>query len=77
MSTKNSIATIVEITYPSILDSMTDIAYFQDKAILTTKNSIVKQINDYMFGFDSRQINCEGPGAQVDGLVERMVIKID
>nr|ABN05814.1 Translation factor [Medicago truncatula] len=60
MSTKNSIATIVEITYPSILDSMTDIAYFQDKAILTTKNSIVKQINDYMFGFDSRQINCEG-----------------
>jgi len=27
---------------------MTDIAYFQDKAILTPKNSIVRQINDYM-----------------------------
>jgi ATP-dependent DNA helicase PIF1 len=27
---------------------MTDITYFQDKAILTPKNSIVKQINDYM-----------------------------
>jgi hypothetical protein len=48
MNTKNSIATIVKITYPNILDSMTDIAYFQDKSILTPKHSIVKQINDYI-----------------------------
>ncbi|KEH25468.1 PIF1-like helicase [Medicago truncatula] len=35
-------------TYPNLLDGMTDISYFQDKAILAPTNSIVDQIKDYM-----------------------------
>jgi len=50
-----SIAITVETTYPNILDSMTNIAYFQEKAILTPKNSIVKQINDYMLDLIPRK----------------------
>jgi len=42
------VQSIVDNTYPNMLDSMTDISYFQDKAILAPTNSIVDQINDYM-----------------------------
>ena len=47
-STSNHVQSIVESTYPNLLDSITDISYFQDKAILAPTNSIVDQINDYM-----------------------------
>jgi ATP-dependent DNA helicase PIF1 len=33
---------------PNVLDSMSDITYFQDRDILAPKNSIVDQINEYM-----------------------------
>jgi len=47
-SAGDPLAAIVESTYPNILESMSDIGYFQNRAILTTKNSIVEKINDYM-----------------------------
>jgi len=47
-STGDPLAAIVESKYPNILESMSDIGYFQNRAILTTKNSIVEKINDYM-----------------------------
>ena len=47
-SAGDPLATIVESMYPNILESMSDIGYFQNRAILTTKNSIVEKINDYM-----------------------------
>jgi len=49
-SARDPLATIVENTHPNILESMSDISYFQNRAILTTKNSIVKKINNYMLG---------------------------
>jgi len=36
-STRDPLAAIVESTYPNILESMSDIDYFQNRAILTTK----------------------------------------
>uniref|UniRef100_A0A494G8U4 ATP-dependent DNA helicase n=1 Tax=Solanum lycopersicum TaxID=4081 RepID=A0A494G8U4_SOLLC len=47
-SAGDPLAAIVESTYPNILESMSDISYFLNRAILTTKNSIVEKINDYM-----------------------------
>jgi len=47
-SNGNPLASIVQSTYPDILDSMSDITYFQDRAILAPKNTIVEQINEYM-----------------------------
>jgi len=47
-SSDNHVQSIVDSTYLNMLDSMTDISYFQDKAILAPRNSIVDQINDYM-----------------------------
>jgi len=42
------IASIVQSTYPNLLANMGDIEYFQNRAILTSKNSIVEKINEYM-----------------------------
>ncbi|XP_024633552.1 ATP-dependent DNA helicase PIF1-like [Medicago truncatula] len=47
-SAGDPLAAIVESTYPNILESMSDISYFLNRAILTTKNLIVEKINDYM-----------------------------
>ncbi|XP_024640519.1 ATP-dependent DNA helicase PIF1 [Medicago truncatula] len=47
-SAGDPLAAIVESMYPNILESMSDICYFQNRAILTTKNFIVEKINDYM-----------------------------
>jgi len=41
------LASIVEITYPKLLDKNNDLTYFQNKAILAPKNVIVKEINNY------------------------------
>jgi hypothetical protein len=41
-------ASIVESTYPSILPNMHDESFFQDRAILTPKNTIVNEINNYV-----------------------------
>ncbi|PNX58299.1 ATP-dependent DNA helicase PIF1, partial [Trifolium pratense] len=42
------IVSIVTAIYPSIIDNMKDPTFFQDRAILTPKNSIVDLINEYM-----------------------------
>ena len=44
----DTLGSIVATTYPRLLDSMNDITYFQNRAILAPKNSIVDQINDYV-----------------------------
>jgi len=44
---------------------MCDISYFQNRAILTTKNSIVEKINDYMLdmvpGEEKVYLSCDSP----------------
>lgn len=47
-NSSDPVASIVNATYPSFLDSLTDLTYYQNRAILTPKNDIVKYINDYM-----------------------------
>ena len=42
------LASIVESTYLQLLQNMNDITYFQNRAILAPKNSIVDTKNDYM-----------------------------
>jgi len=46
---KNSgdpIASIVNSTYPSLLENMSDISFFQDRAILAPTNDIVDSLNN-------------------------------
>ncbi|KAL6567653.1 hypothetical protein OROGR_001321 [Orobanche gracilis] len=45
---KNSIASIVESTYPSILQNMSDPKFFQERAILAPTNEMVEKINEYI-----------------------------
>ncbi|CAJ2631977.1 unnamed protein product [Trifolium pratense] len=49
-SAGDSLTSIVYSTYPSFLDNMNDLSFFQDRAILAPKNDIVDKINDYMLG---------------------------
>ena len=44
----NPVATMVNITYPSILDHVGDARYFQDRAFLAPTNETVQEINDYV-----------------------------
>ncbi|KAH1212405.1 hypothetical protein GmHk_14G040617 [Glycine max] len=39
---------VVNSTYPFFLDNMNDVAFFQDRVILTPRNDIVDLINQYM-----------------------------
>jgi len=41
-------ASIDDNTYPTLLENMDDITYFQNRAIMTTRNSIVEKINEHM-----------------------------
>lgn len=43
------LSSIVENAYPNLLQNMHDPSFFQNRAILTHKNTIVDAINDYMF----------------------------
>jgi ATP-dependent DNA helicase PIF1 len=42
------LSAIVKSTYPNLLQNMTNPSFFQDRAILATKNVIVDAINNYM-----------------------------
>ena len=42
------IASIVNSTYPSLLENMSDISFFQDRAILTPTIDIVDSLNNYI-----------------------------
>lgn len=50
-SAGDHIASIVDCIYPSILLNMHDTSFFQDKAILTPKNTIVDENNNYVMSF--------------------------
>lgn len=42
------IASIIDFTYPNMLDNIHDPAYFQEKAILAPTNELVDTINDHL-----------------------------
>lgn len=42
------LVSIVNNTYPNLLEDMSDMEYFQNRAILAPKNTIVERINDYV-----------------------------
>jgi len=75
-SSGNPLASIVESTYPNWIEKMSDIEYFQNRAILTTKNSIVEKINEHMLdmilGEEKVYLSCDSivtqgiPGDTVD-----------
>jgi len=47
-SSGNPIASIVESTYPNLLGNIGITKYFQSRAILAPKNTIVDRVNDYV-----------------------------
>ncbi|KEH36616.1 PIF1-like helicase [Medicago truncatula] len=47
-SSGNPIAYIVDSTYPNLLGNIGKAEYFQSRAILAPKNTIVEQVNDYV-----------------------------
>ena len=59
------IASIVDCIYPSLLTNMHDESFFQNRAILTPKNSIVEDINDYIFSLildeEKTYLSCDSP----------------
>jgi ATP-dependent DNA helicase PIF1 len=66
------LASIVESTYPQLLQNMNDITYFQNRAILAPKNSIVITINDNLLDLISSEektyLSYDTPNARnVDG----------
>ncbi|CAJ2678422.1 unnamed protein product [Trifolium pratense] len=66
------LASIVESTYPQLLQNMNNITYFQNRAIIAPKNSIVDTINNYMLdlipGEEKTYLSYDTPLTQdVDG----------
>jgi len=59
------IASIVDYIYPSLLDNMHEPSFFQDRAILTPKNAIVEEINEYVMslipGYRTTYLSCDSP----------------
>jgi hypothetical protein len=47
-SSGDHIASIVDCIYPSILSNMNETSFFEHRAILTPKNGIVDEINEYV-----------------------------
>ena len=62
-SSGDHIASIVECIYPSILLNMHDTPFFQDRAILTPKNTIVDEVNNYVMslilGEERTYLSCD------------------
>jgi ATP-dependent DNA helicase PIF1 len=54
-----------ESVYPSFLDNMHETSFFKDRAILTPKNLIIDEINDYMMslipGEEKIYLSCDSP----------------
>ncbi|GJV19046.1 ATP-dependent DNA helicase PIF1-like protein [Tanacetum coccineum] len=42
------VTSIIDFTYPNILDNIIDLSYFQEKAILAPTNEVVDTINDHL-----------------------------
>jgi hypothetical protein len=64
-SSSDPIASIVDCIYPSILQNMHDPEFFKDRAILTAKNVIVDEINNYVLnmipGEERVYLSCDSP----------------
>ena len=64
-SSGDHIASIVNCIYPSILLNMHDPLFFQNRAILTPKNTIVNEVNDYILslipGEERTYLSCDSP----------------
>jgi ATP-dependent DNA helicase PIF1 len=64
-SSGDHVASIVECIYPSILHNMNDPEYFKNRAILTPKNLIVEEINNYVMslipGEERTYLSCDSP----------------
>jgi len=64
-SSGDHIASIVDCIYPSILHNMNDHDFFRDRAILTPKNLIVDEINNYVMslipGEERIYLSCDSP----------------
>ena len=71
MLIKNSgdpIASIVNNTYPSLLENMSDISFFQDRAILAPTNDIVDSLNNCILsmipGEKKTYLSADSPSTQ-------------
>nr|GEX89505.1 ATP-dependent DNA helicase PIF1-like [Tanacetum cinerariifolium] len=45
---EDPVMSIIDFTYPNILDNINDLLYFQEKAILATTNGVVDNINEHL-----------------------------
>ncbi|GJR11219.1 homeodomain-like protein [Tanacetum coccineum] len=67
------VTSIIDFTYPNILDNIDDVSYFQEKAIHAPTNEVVDTINDYLL---EKVLQCSEPRACVrsrgpDNVVEK------
>ncbi|GKA55237.1 ATP-dependent DNA helicase PIF1-like protein [Tanacetum coccineum] len=42
------LTSIIDLTYPNILDTINDSSYFQEKIILSPTNEVVDNINEHL-----------------------------
>jgi hypothetical protein len=75
MLIKNSgdpISSIVNSTYPSLLENMSDISFFQDRAILEPTNDIVDSLNNYILsmtpGEKRTYLSIDSPSTQDENI---------
>ncbi|GJZ79612.1 ATP-dependent DNA helicase PIF1-like protein [Tanacetum coccineum] len=47
-ATTDPVTSIIDFTYPNILDNINDPSYFQEKEILTPTNELVDNINEHL-----------------------------
>ncbi|GJS33831.1 ATP-dependent DNA helicase PIF1-like protein [Tanacetum coccineum] len=47
-ATDDPVTSIIDFTYPNILDNMNDPSYLQEKAILAPMNEVVDNINEHL-----------------------------
>jgi len=66
-SSGDHIASIVDCIYPSILHNIHDLSFFEHRAILTPKNVIIDEINDYVLSQTPNEektyLSCDSPYA--------------
>ena len=47
-STTDPIATIIDNTYPALIDEMSNVQFFQERAILAPTHEIFESVNEYV-----------------------------
>ena len=53
----NSIASIVSTIYPNIKEPYLNMDYFKERVIITPKNIIISEINDFILSFFNQNVN--------------------